>query len=75
MKRISMILIPAILTGCVARPLVIEHPEWVPEKGIEWAKADCNAEAAKAGGFGWVEEISNNIKAYDLCLAKYGVRR
>jgi hypothetical protein len=48
------------------------HPEWNPEKGQEWADAQCKARARTASGYDWIDASSNRNEAYSACMASYG---
>jgi len=57
------------------RPLKVIQPEWLPEKGAQWAVADCEAKAAGVSGYDWIDAASKRTDALDACLRAYGFNR
>lgn len=77
MKQIYQIIIifalPLLLSACTHLRMANVHPEWNPQQGYEWAKAQCKSSANVGYGRDWVDlALHNEEKAYKSCMASYG---
>jgi len=64
------------LSACANLHMANVHPEWNPQQGYEWAKAQCKASANVGYGRDWIDLILHNEeKAYKSCMIKYGYGR
>lgn len=74
----NWMLLTVLVTGCagqIGRPLEVVNPSWLPEKGEEWAIADCDAKSAGVSGYDWIDAASKKADARDACLRAYGFNR